>query len=150
MKRIQSYACEICGIEKNDHDRAWFLLTEDHWQDTLNILKWEPQLAQQAGMHFLCSARHVQQLVCEWMMTGTISCPADALPSVERSTSQLPCNLDPDLAAARLGELMVDRESMNGLRAQPEMLMSILDAIDTVLESAESAQEKEDELICDA
>jgi hypothetical protein len=38
MNQISAYKCEICGTRKlNSH---WFLVKEDRWRATLEVLQW--------------------------------------------------------------------------------------------------------------
>jgi len=147
MKAAGIQRCEICGAaQKGD---GWFLLSEDQERNTLQILKWNSRLAQHPGVYPLCSAAHVEELVSHWMVSGSLeyewSQPGHAL---------VPQALAGDMDASyQLGELMLDRASFAALGERPDMLNSILDAIDGALQASsvtrspevESLEEEEEE-----
>ena len=145
MKPTGIYRCEICGAaQKNEDD--WFLLSEDRERDTLQILKWNSRLAEHPGLYPLCSAAHVEELVSHWMFSGSLdyqwSRPAHLL------SPQTPAG-DMD-ASYRLGELVLDRASFAALGERPDMLNSILDAIDGALQVSSVARSLEEESLEEA
>jgi hypothetical protein len=125
--------CSICGRERKSED-GWFLMLESHWQDKVKILQWHDQLATQSGIHRVCGAEHVQELVVHWMTTGSLDYPfARPKPSRERTRQSrlqgLPCEVD-TRGARQIGELAIHRESIQRiLRESPHSLTSILDAL---------------------
>jgi hypothetical protein len=142
MRPAGMYRCEVCGARQKDND--WFLVTEDRECDTLQILKWNTRLAEQPGMHHLCSAAHVEDFVSQWMVSGSLDygwTPAADMPASRAAAT------DTD-ASYRLGELLLDRASFSALGERPDMLNSILDALDGALQAsvgAHSVMEDEDE-----
>ena len=133
MKPAAKYRCEVCGAPQKGED--WFLVTEDPGKDTLQILKWTIQLAEQEGMRHLCTAAHLEELVSHWMMTGSLDYGWSQ--SVYAQSSRPVDHLD---GSFRLGELMLDRASFAALGERPEMLSSILEAIDGALQAVASTQ----------
>jgi hypothetical protein len=137
MKAAGIHRCEICGAtHKGD---GWFLLSEDQERNTLQILKWNSHLAEHPGVYPLCSAAHVEELVSHWMVSGSLeyewSQPSHAL---------VPQAGDMD-ASYQLGELMLDRASFAALGERPDMLNSILDAIDGALQASSATRSLEEE-----
>ena len=74
MNSFGSNVCTICGGQRTADDR-WFLVTENHWEDKLKILRWTDRLATQVGIHRVCSPPHVRELVVHWMTTGSLDYP---------------------------------------------------------------------------
>jgi hypothetical protein len=144
MKPASKYCCEICGVPQRGNE--WFLVTKDPQQDTLQILKWNNRLAEQPGVRHLCSAAHVEQLVSHWMMTGSLDYAWSRLAPGEPPQLEPANDVD---GSFRLGELMLDRASFAALGERPDMLNSILEAIDGALQAAGSTrallEEEEDE-----
>lgn len=146
MKPPSTYCCEICGAtHKGD---GWFLVGEDRDADTLQILKWNSRLAEHPGMRHLCSPAHVEELVSRWMLSGSLEFRGSLPASV--GGVPVPAGKDED-ASYRLGELMLDRASFAALGERPDMLSSILEAIDGALQASagapsllEEAEEEED------
>lgn len=128
MKPATKYHCEVCGAtQKGD---GWFLVTEDPDQNTLQILKWNSQLADRPGMRHLCSAAHVEELVSHWMV-------GDSLDYAWRTGNASPGPAGEAVDASyRLGELTLDRASFAALGERPDMMNSILEAIDGALQAA--------------
>ena len=132
MKTATRYHCEVCGTTQKNH--GWFLVSEDKERNTLQILTWSSRLADHPGMRHLCSAAHVEELVSHWMVDDTLDygCrPED--------TASAPLAADMD-ESYRLGELMLDRSSFAALGERPDMLSSILDAIDGALQASDGAR----------
>lgn len=144
MKPTGIYRCEICGAAQQDDE--WFLLSEDRERDTLQILKWNSRLAEHPGMYPLCSAAHVEELVSHWMFSGSLdyqwSRPTHLL------SPQTPAG-DMD-ASYRVGELVLDRASFAALGERPDMLNSILEAIDGALQVSAVARSLEEESLEEA
>lgn len=142
MKPGSTYRCEVCGAaQKGD---GWFLVTEDQDRNTLQILKWNSRLAEHPGMRHLCSAAHVEALVSHWMVGDSLDY-TQRLPGRTRLPGAASDAVD---ASYRLGELMLDRASFAALGERPDMLNSILEAIDGALQAsagAESLLEEEEE-----
>lgn len=130
MKRATVYHCEVCGAPHGG--QGWFLVSEDR-DDTLQILNWNSRLAARPGMRHLCSVEHVEELVSHWMIEDGWSgpCPHPSDPAADSHPSAPPIDL-----SYRLGELMLDRSSFAALGERPEMMNSILDAIDGVLQAS--------------
>lgn len=139
MKAAGIHRCEICGAAHQGN--GWFLLSEDQEGNTLQILKWNSRLAEHPGVHPLCCAAHVEELVSHWMVSGSLkyewSQPSQAL------FPQAPAG-DMD-ASYQLGELMLDRASFAALGERPDMLNSILEAIDGALQASSVTRSLEEE-----
>ena len=135
MKSLKAIVCTICGQHCPGEQRG-FLVTEDSWQDKLQILHWDDYLASQEGMHCTCNAAHLQQLVIHWMTTGSLDHPfAQSQPKVvsirrERRAGWT-AKEEIELRGPKpIGELSVHRESMQRvLRENPQSLRTILDAL---------------------
>ena len=120
MNNTNAIACTICQEEHLGSD-GWFLLTENEWMDRLKILAWDDLLATQGGVHCLCSAAHVQELVAHWMATGSLQYPFARLPfgRKARKRQRAPLSIGQirafDSPSAKIiGELAVHRESLSG------------------------------------
>ena len=132
--------CTICGTQKRQEE-TWFLITENGWEDRLNVWKWDRQMAAEARVHSLCSPKHVRELVVHWMTTGCLHYPFASAPDrSSHSTLQFttPAQLT-DLGepvTQHLGEIAVDREGiLRVLRENPLSLNTILDELTIVLEN---------------
>ncbi len=143
MNPAPTYFCEVCGAAQRGN--GWFLVSEDQGRDTLQILKWNSRLAERPGMRHVCSPAHVEELVSHWMVDDSLDYgwPREGAASA---------SLAPDTGdeSYRLGELMLDRSSFAALGERPDMLSSILEAIDGVLQAPASvrsllAEEEEEE-----
>jgi len=139
MCEKSSHACTICGEESLVPAR-WFLVTENRWEDKLQILPWDDRLADRAGVHRACSSTHVQELVVHWMATGSLDYPfarAESWSSPARRWSDLWApRPDVDMRGMRpIGELCVHRESMRRvLTENPGSLKAILEALNGALQ----------------
>lgn len=136
MHAGQVYLCAICGEEKSA-DEHWFLITESRWQDKLRVLRWDDDLAAQAGIYHACSPAHVQETVLHWMATGGLDYPLARVSPSGRKRSPLrrgillsePEEVDVS-GAVQIGELSVDRESIRRVLGEnPYSLSVILDAL---------------------
>jgi hypothetical protein len=130
--------CTICGNYK-EHGKAWFHITETHWEDKLMIWRWNAPMATRASVHSLCCPRHVREWVVHWMTTGCLHYPfASGNPRCLRTaprTSQWERNRDPDLVPYQVGEIAVDRESIaRALRENSTSLNVILEELMNALE----------------
>jgi hypothetical protein len=132
--------CAICGNRKKQNE-VWFHMTENCWEDRLNICKWNADVSRLGTAHSLCSPRHVRELAVHWMTTGCLHYPFASAPYPSTSTK-------PKLVAGtqaapecpsgrhRLGELAVDRQGIaRALKENPLSLNSILDELMIVLEN---------------
>lgn len=150
MNPAPMYYCEVCGAaQKGD---GWFLVAEDQDRNTLQILKWNSRLAERPGMRHVCSAAHVEELVSHWMVDDSLDY---GWPREHGSSA--PLTADAMDESYRLGELMLDRSSFAALGERPDMLSSILEAIDGVLQAPARArslladeEEEEAALVYDA
>jgi hypothetical protein len=157
MNNFGTNVCTICGGQRTTDDR-WFLVTENHWEDKLKILRWTDGLAAKEGIHRVCSPPHVRELVVHWMTTGSLDYPFARTPPLmlwrsRRSENMSRRSGDLEVAAARIGELSVHRESVGrALSENPLALNVILDELLIVLrrEAGEvlSEVETEDEIFC--
>jgi hypothetical protein len=138
MNQISAYKCEICGTRKlNSH---WFLVKEDRWRATLEILQWDAKTASQSNVGHACSAAHVEQLVSYWVTYGGLNY------NNTRPQPQLaPVLVEPGPLPNIVGRLTVDRTKLHrGLETQPGMLATILDAIDVALQTTEYLEHEEE------
>ena len=138
MNQISAYKCEVCGTRKlNSH---WFLVKEDRWRATLEILQWDAKTASQSNVGHACSAAHVEQLVSYWVTYGGLNY------NNTRPQPQLaPVLVEPGPLPNIVGKLTVDRSKLHrGLETQPGMLATILDAIDVALQTTEYLEHEEE------
>jgi|GraSoiStandDraft_30_1057271.scaffolds.fasta_scaffold262876_2 hypothetical protein len=138
MNQISAYKCEICGTRKlNSH---WFLVKEDRWRATLEILQWDAKTASESNVGHACSAAHVEQLVSYWVTYGGLNY------NNTRPQPQLaPVLVEPGPLPNIVGKLTVDRSKLHrGLETQPGMLATILDAIDVALQTTEYLEHEEE------
>ena len=138
MNQISAYKCEICGTRKlNSH---WFLVKEDRWRATLEILQWDAKTASESNVGHACSAAHVEQLVSYWVTYGGLNY------NNTRPQPQLaPVLVEPGPLPNIVGKLTVDRSKLHrGLETQPGMLATILDAIDVALQTTEYLEHDEE------
>jgi hypothetical protein len=138
MNQISAYKCEICGTRKlNSH---WFLVKEDRWSATLEILQWDAKTASESNVGHACSAAHVEQLVSYWVTYGGLNY------NNTRPQPQLaPVLVEPGPLPNIVGRLTVDRTKLHrGLETQPGMLATILDAIDVALQTTEYLEHEEE------
>ena len=133
MNPAPIYYCEVCGAAQKG--KGWFLVAQDDDRNTLQILKWNSRLAERPGMRHVCSATHVEELVSHWMVDDSL----DYGWSREDAVSACLAGDAMD-ESYRLGELMLDRASFAALGERPDMLSSILEAIDDVLQAPVSAR----------
>jgi hypothetical protein len=157
MSGIGMNACTICGGLRTAEDR-WFLVTENRWEDKLKVLRWNERFASRGGVHGVCSAPHVRELVVHWMTTGSLNYPfAWTVPPLpwraRRLGSMRRENTDMEPSGIRIGELAVHRESVGrALSENPQSLNVILDELLSVLrrEAGEISNEAEvdDEILC--
>jgi hypothetical protein len=136
---IQADTCEVCG--SCAHGPGCFLVTEDAAHQTLDILAWDIRLARRPNVRPACSIEHVEALVSHWMLTGNLDI---------RSQHRWPVLCPPPVyqdtdGFARLSELMVDRAALAKSGDNRETLASILDAIASALEQAQSGDYPPDE-----
>jgi len=138
MNQISAYKCEVCGTRKlNSH---WFLVKEDRWRATLEILQWDAKTASESNVGHACSAAHVEQLVSYWVTYGGLNY------NNTRPQPQLaPVLVEPGPLPNIVGKLTVDRSKLHrGLETQPGMLATILDAIDVALQTTEYLEHEEE------
>jgi hypothetical protein len=128
MNPTPVYYCEVCGAAQRGD--GWFQVTEDRDRNTLQILQWSSRLAERAGMRHVCSASHVEELVSHWMVDDSLDY---GWPREGAGCASLPTDAMDE--SFRLGELMLDRSSFAALGERPDMLSSILEAIDGVLQA---------------
>jgi hypothetical protein len=143
MKPVTIYRCEVCGAAQKG--KGWFLVAQDQDRNTLQILKWNSRLAEHPGMRHVCSAAHVEDLVSHWMVDDSL-----AYGRLREDAASAFLAGDAMDESYRLGELMLDRSSFAALGERPDMLSSILEAIDGVLQAPVSvrsllAEEEEEE-----
>jgi hypothetical protein len=152
--RPESATCTICGNQKANGE-TWFLITENGWEDRLNVWKWHRQMAIGTSAHSLCSPPHVRELVVHWMTTGCLHYPFALAPGTFKNTRLTPVPLPrindaSEPVTRHLGEIAVDHEGiLRVLRENPLSLNTILDELMIVLEKElieETEAEPDDEL----
>jgi hypothetical protein len=137
MSRVQSYKCEVCGMQERDHSR-WLLVSEQPRAHNLDIIKWNEKLAEQPGICHLCCAEHLQVLVGSWMM------PDLGIPEQLSDQNAAEDNL------SMLAELHLDRACLSsGMDTDRESLLSMLEAVEVALKTSKF-QEEEQTTVYDA
>jgi hypothetical protein len=129
MSRVQNYKCEVCGMQERDHSQ-WLLVSDQPRAHHIDILKWNDKLAEQPGICHLCCAQHLQVLVGSWMM------PDLGIPEPPG---------EPDAAGDEApGELHLDRACLSsGLNTDRDSMMSVLEAVEIVLQSSQLQEEEQ-------
>ncbi|MGZ4733231.1 MAG: hypothetical protein ACXVZH_13940 [Terriglobales bacterium] len=131
MNHFRTHLCAICGEERSANQPR-FLLAENTWEDKLTILQWNDQMAARAGIQVACGIDHVEELVIQWMTTGSLDYPFAriALGANGRRRATISGGRV-DISGARpIGELAVHRESLERVLAENrESLKVILDAL---------------------
>ena len=136
MMTPKRFTCTICG-EHSTGDMGWFLVVQDSWLDRLKILHWNSGLAAEEGVHSVCDATHVSELVAHWMATGSLeypfaslSFPKQKVRIIEFGTNKRGAASDEFQNAGLIGELAVHRESLERiLQDNPQSLSGILEAL---------------------
>jgi hypothetical protein len=136
--RPQSATCTICGNQKAKGE-TWFLISQNGWEDRLNVWRWHPQMATGTSAHSLCSPRHVRELVVHWMTTGCLhypfAWPGRSSHSMLQFTTPAQLTDFGEPVTQHLGEIVVDREGiLRVFRENPLSLNTILDELMIVLE----------------
>ena len=123
MSRVQSYKCEVCGMQELDHSR-WLLVSDRPRACDIDILSWDEKLAEQPGICHVCCTEHLHALVGAWMMPDLgIPEPSPELNAVDR--------------ASILREFNLDRACLSsGLQTDRESLLAVLDAVEVVLKTS--------------
>ena len=134
MAQIQSYLCEVCGQHKQPSDPNWYLAAENQWKNALDIFIWDDKLAVEPDMMHVCSAEHLECLICDWMLPGSDLNRRAAIISSEPFSEANQFRR----AALRLSELSVDRSLLSTEGADPNNVMAVIDAIENVLQTCEN------------
>ena len=143
MSLYRHYTCDVCG-EFREQGQQWFLVSENRWGDTVDILNWDPVLAASPGVRHVCSTGHLHALLAGWMRSGVLEHCRDPLAAPARSEFSLPLWTDQGrMKAAQIGEISIDRTILNGEATERGTLLSVLDAIEEVLQ-----QNVEDDEFC--
>ena len=150
MQETSLPECTVCGRTRRD-EPGWFLLIESRWQDKIKILRWHDMLAAQQGVHRVCRASHVQELVVHWMTTGSLDFPFARVKARTRHHRAVLAEAAVELdtrAGEQIGELAIHRESIQRvLRDSPLSLVAILDALlDALRQDAPAQQSSTDNL----
>ena len=61
--------CTVCREQQSNSD-TWFHVTENRWTDRLKVLRFQEAFATLPGIHNVCCAAHLRELVVHWMTTG--------------------------------------------------------------------------------
>ena len=131
--------CAICGVMK-EAGETWFLVTENRWDDRLDVWKWHSPQVLEASVHSLCSPRHVREMVVHWMTTGCLAYPFASMPEERTHDPSRPAlaggsQLSVHPMLQHLGELSVDRIGLlRVLRENPLSLNVVLDELMIALE----------------
>lgn len=135
--RLQNFSCTICGRQKTNSN--WFLITENQWEDRLNVWTYDVTKVSGTGIHALCGPKHVRELVIHWMATGCLDYPFaySRLHDDEAVLTAQPQGRDPEyMLRSPLCEIAVDRDGITRvLREDPLALNPILDEMMIVLEN---------------
>lgn len=119
--------CDACG-DLRLAGEVWFLIAEDDWSDKLRILRWDDGLAASANLRRACCPFHVQELVVQWIATGSLP------EAVAATDTPQPLELD-SCGARQIGELSVHRESVKRVLLEtPGSLKVVLVALLEALE----------------
>jgi hypothetical protein len=134
--------CILCAKQSSGNG-SWFLLNENHCHDKLRVHRWERHLGGQAGVHHVCSAEHVLELVVHWMTTGSLDYPFARFgpnwpwnsQTDKRETSEDGLSPSQTDGEQSLGELSIDRESIRRILAENSqclhvILAALLDALE--------------------
>lgn len=156
MSLFRHYTCDVCGAFREE-GQSWFLISENCWGDTVEILLWDPLLAAKLGVRHVCSPGHAHALMAQWMQSGCLARCRD--PLAVGPEFGLPFWTDEGrrAAAARIGQLSFDHTAvLNDEATDRRTLMSVLDAIESVLqdhvcdEDYAREEEQEPSLVFDA
>jgi len=104
----------------------------------------DSRIADKPGVRHVCSPAHVEDLVSQWVLTGSLDydCPANL--SLQASTAASPgCTEEESIF--RLGELALDRASFAALDNGHGMMKSILDALAAALHTSGPSERLEEE-----
>lgn len=140
MNKPRIYTCEICGLEK-DETGKWFLVQGAGGRDRVQVLHWEEARAQQRDMHPVCSSEHARELVARWVLSGTLCCGAQG---ARWRIDPSPCTPGTEIRSwAACDSRSVDLSRLD--KAEPETLLAILDAVETVLQDKWQQLDADDE-----
>jgi len=130
MSRIQTYKCEVCGMQEQDHSK-WLLVSDQPRAHDIDILSWDDKLAEQPGICHVCCTDHLHVLVGSWMMPDLGIPEQDAQPdAADRVEMMKEFNFD---RACLSSALETDRDS----------LLAMLDAVEVVLKTSGFQQEEQ-------
>ncbi len=134
MTQFPIHVCEICGARKRKQG-GWYLVAQDRWGDSLRILFWDETVTSRPDVQAFCCPAHVQQFVARWLAAAPGIEPLAALPG-QKPALELTSQQEQRLQEALIGELQVSRAALHrGFATERESTLSILDAIEAVLES---------------
>jgi len=147
------FGCAICGAERLGGESR-FLLAENRWEDKLTVLHWDEKLASREGMQTACSISHAEELVIQWMTTGTLDYPF-ARVTLGSGWQQRPSSRVDITGGRQISELAVHRESVERLLIEnPQSLQGMLDGLrealqrETVGDEIEVQEQAQDEEAC--
>ncbi len=128
MSRVQSYKCEVCGMQEQDHSK-WLLVSDQPRAHDIEIVSWDDKLAEQPGICHVCCTEHLHMLVGSWMMPDL---------GIPEQVSQL----DAGESLDTMKEFNFDRACLSSaLDTDRESLLAMLDAVEVVLKSSGFQQE---------
>ena len=147
MSLYRHYTCDVCGAFREE-GQSWFLITENRWGDTVEILLWDPVLAARSGVRHVCSPGHAHALMADWMRKGRLERCHDPLAATPSEFAMPIWTDEGRRTAAHVGEISIDRTAiLNDQATDRQTLMSVLDAIESVLQdhACDEEYEREDE-----
>jgi hypothetical protein len=143
MTQFPTYVCEICGAPKRKQGN-WYLVAQDRWGDSLRILFWNDAVASQPLAWAFCCPAHVQHFVRRWLAADSAADFGEFPLPAERPVFGLTAQQEEKLRDALIGELQVSRSALSSSFAlEGESALSILDAIEAVLQSCAPDTESE-------
>lgn len=149
MSLYRHYTCDVCGAFREE-GQSWFLITENRWGDTVEILAWDPMLAAKGGVRHVCSPGHAHALMADWMRSGWLERCHDPLNPPLPTEFSMPVWTDEGRrTAAHIGAVSIDRTAiLSGQATDRQTLMSVLDAIESVLQdhACDDEYKRDDEL----
>lgn len=147
MSLFRHYTCDVCGAFREE-GQSWFLITDNRWGNTVEVLAWDPVLAASNSVRHVCSPGHAHAIMAGWMRTGRLERCHDPLAA---APGEFPIPVWTDEGrrmAAHLGQVSIDRNAiLNDQATDRQTLMSVLDAIESVLQ--DHACDHEYERDCD-
>lgn len=129
MSQVQSYKCEVCGMQDVDHSN-WLLVSDEPRAHNIDILQWNDKLAAQPGICHLCCTDHLHVLVGAWMMPDL-----GIQPQAEEAAT--------DDSSEMMSKFNLDRALLSsGLETDRESLLAMLDAVEVVMQGSKIPEDE--------